>query len=47
MNWLQMLFNGPPGTPPSLVWCYWVAAILTISIYSFLFKDNPSIFSIE
>jgi hypothetical protein len=41
MNWVQMLFNGPPGTPPSVVWGYWVAAILTISIYSFLFKDNP------
>ena len=41
MNWLHMLFNGPPGTPPSVVWGYWVAAILTISIYSFLYKDNP------
>jgi hypothetical protein len=41
MNWLQMLFNGPPGTPASVVWGYWVAAILTISIYSFLYRDNP------
>ncbi len=41
MNWLHMLFNGPPGTDPSVVWGYWVAAILTISIYSFLYKDNP------
>jgi hypothetical protein len=41
MNWLQMLFNGPPGTPPSVVWGYWVAAVLTICIYSFLYKDNP------
>ncbi len=41
MSWLHMLFNGPPGTPPSVVWGYWVAAILTICIYSFLYKDNP------
>ncbi len=41
MNWLHMLFNGPPGTPASVVWGYWVAALLTISIYSFLYKDNP------
>jgi hypothetical protein len=41
MAWLHMLFNGPPGTPPSVVWGYWVAAVLTIAIYSFLFKDNP------
>ncbi len=41
MTWLQMLFNGPPGTPPSVVWGYWVAAVLTICIYSFLYKDNP------
>lgn len=41
MSWLQMLFNGPPGTPPSVVWGYWVAAVLTICIYSFLYKDNP------
>jgi len=41
MSWLQMIFNGPPGTPPSVIWGYWVAAILTISIYSFLYKDNP------
>jgi hypothetical protein len=41
MTWLQMLFNGPPGTPSSVVWGYWVAAILTICIYSFLYKDNP------
>jgi len=41
MSWLQMIFNGPPGTPPSVIWGYWVAAILTICIYSFLYKDNP------
>jgi len=41
MSWLQLVFNGPPGTPPSVVWGYWVAAILTLSIYSFLYKDNP------
>ena len=41
MNWLQLLFNGPPGTPASVVWGFWVAAILTICIYSFLYKDNP------
>jgi hypothetical protein len=41
MNWLQTFLTGPPGTLPSVVWGYWVAAILTISIYSFLFKDNP------
>ena len=41
MNWLHMLFNGPPGTDPSVVWGYWVAAILTLAIYSFLYKDNP------
>jgi hypothetical protein len=32
---------GHPGDPASVVWGYWVAAILTISIYSFLYKDNP------
>ncbi len=41
MNWLHLLFNGPPGTPASVIWGLWVAAILTISIYSFLYKDNP------
>ena len=41
MNWLHLLFNGPPGTPASVIWGFWVAAILTISIYSFLYKDNP------
>lgn len=41
MNWLQMVFNGPPGTPASVMWGYWVAAILTLAIYSFLYKDNP------
>jgi len=41
MDWLHTLFNGPPGTPASVVWGYWVAALLTISIYSFLYKDNP------
>lgn len=41
MTWLHMLFNGPPGTPASVVWGYWVAAILTLCIYSFLYKDNP------
>lgn len=41
MNWLHMLFNGPPGAPASLVWGYWVAAILTVCIYSFLYRDNP------
>jgi len=41
MNWLHLLFNGPPGTHPSVVWGYWVAALLTICIYSFLYKDNP------
>jgi hypothetical protein len=41
MSWLHAVFNGPPGTAPSVVWGYWVAAILTIAIYSFLYKDNP------
>jgi len=41
MSWLSLVFNGPPGTPASVVWGYWVAAILTICIYSFLYKDNP------
>ena len=41
MEYLELIFKGPPGTPPSVVWGYWVAAILTIAIYSFLYKDNP------
>ncbi len=41
MNWLHTLFNGPAGTPAVVVWGYWVAALLTISIYSFLYRDNP------
>lgn len=41
MNWLHVIFNGPPGTPASVVWGYWVAAVLTLCIYSFLYKDNP------
>jgi hypothetical protein len=41
MHWLELLVKGPPGTPPSLVAGYWVAAFLTIAIYSFLYKDNP------
>jgi hypothetical protein len=41
MSWLELLFNGPPGTPVAVVWGYWVAAILTLCIYSFLYRDNP------
>lgn len=41
MSWLHLIFNGPPGTPASVVWGYWVAAMLTLAIYSFLYKDNP------
>jgi len=41
MEYLELIFKGPPGTPPSVVWGYWVAAFLTIAIYSFLYKDNP------
>jgi len=41
MDWLHTPFNGHSGTPASVVWGYWVAAILTISIYSFLYRDNP------
>ncbi len=41
MSWLELLFNGTPGTPVAVVWGYWVAAILTLCIYSFLYKDNP------
>jgi hypothetical protein len=41
MTWLTEFFTGTPGTAASLVWGYWVAAILTLCIYSFLYRDNP------
>ncbi len=41
MSWLEAFFTGAEGTSASLVWGYWVAAILTLCIYSFLYKDNP------
>jgi hypothetical protein len=41
MHWLELLVKGPPGTSPSVVAGYWVAAFLTVAIYSFLYRDNP------
>lgn len=41
MSWVRDLFLGTPGTLPSVVWGTWVAAVLTLAIYSFLYKDNP------
>jgi hypothetical protein len=41
VNWLHDFLLGAPGTLPSAIWGTWVAAVLTLAIYSFLYKDNP------
>jgi len=41
VNWLHDFLLGTPGTTPSVVVGTWVAAVLTLAIYSFLYKDNP------
>ncbi len=41
MDWLQSLFAVPQDSSVAAVWGVWIAAILTICIYSFLYKDNP------
>jgi hypothetical protein len=41
MSWLQEFFTGAPGTTTAVFWGTWVGALLTLCIYSFLYKDNP------
>ncbi len=41
MSWLQEFFTGAPGTTTAVVWGTWVGALLTLCIYSFLYRDNP------
>ncbi len=40
-SWVEQFFGGGAGTSAAMFWGTWVAALLTLCIYSFLYRDNP------